>query len=212
MSIGVYDRNIGKARGIKYGMTGKHHSEETKRKISLNRRGISSSRKGKSIEEIFGIDIAKKMREALIKAQTGKHHSLETKMKMSIKGKKHWQDPKYIKIMIKARRTQPNKAELKLNSILQSILPNEHVLNVKGNIMVLGGKIPDFVNINGRKKVIELFGNYWHKERLRNYTETEKGRIEYFKKFGWDTLIIWEQELNNEESLKEKLLKHNGCI
>ena len=66
--------------------------------------------------------------------------------------------------------------------------------------MTIGSKIPDFVNINGQKKIIELFGSYWHKD----YDEYE--RTKYFRQFGWDTLVIWDYELErNEELLLNKL-------
>jgi hypothetical protein len=42
----------------------------------------------------------------------------------------------------KSIKAKPNKAERKLNLIIQSICKRRYALNVKGNIMVLGGKIP----------------------------------------------------------------------
>jgi very-short-patch-repair endonuclease len=72
---------------------------------------------------------------------------------------------------------------------------------VGGGDLVIAGKIPDFVNINGQKKLIELYGSYWHRN------DDPNNRIELFKEYGWKTLIIWEDELKMEEILKEKLLK-----
>lgn len=95
---------------------------------------------------------------------------------------------------------KPNRAERKLDAILQEICPDEFALNVKANIMVLGGKIPDFVNVNGRKKLIELYGDYWHRN------DNPQDRIDYLRQFGWETLIIWERELKDEAKLKQKLL------
>jgi len=62
---------------------------------------------------------------------------------------------------------------------------------------------PDFININGEKKAIEVFGCYWHKcphcfpnvaRKVKNF-QTEQGRKELFKKYGWDVIILWEHDL-----------------
>lgn len=94
----------------------------------------------------------------------------------------------------------PNKKELKLFCYADEVCPNEYVLNTRGEILILGGKIPDFVNINGKKKLIELYGDFWHRN------DNPQDRIDYFKQFGWDTLVIWESELKDREILKEKIL------
>lgn len=64
---------------------------------------------------------------------------------------------------------------------------------------MINGKNPDFTNINGQKKLIELFGDYWHKD------DNPQDRIDVFKPFGWDTLIIWERELKDIKQLKRKI-------
>ena len=216
-------------------MLGKHHSGKTKEKMSLNHadfRGENHPMFGKHPSEIT----RKKMRENHADV-SGKNSPFYGIHKFG-KENPHWKGGEVKKICLICKEefwvrrfrinsakfcgpqckaiyvlrhfAKPNKVELKLNSILQNILPNEYALNVKSDIMILGGKVPDFVNVNGQKKVIELFGEYWHTVRADNYTKTEKGRIEYFKKLGWDTLIIWERELKDIGTLKQKILKFNG--
>jgi len=46
---------------------------------------------------------------------------------------------------------------------------------------------------------IELFGNYWHK------AEEAEERKKIFAEYGFETLIIWENELKNEEAIIEKV-------
>ena len=41
----------------------------------------------------------------------------------------------------------------------------------------------------------------WHREQDINK------RIDYFKTFGWDILVVWKKELKNVDSLKQKLEK-----
>ncbi len=137
----------------------------------------------------------------------GKHLSQITKEKLRKKAIKQWQNPEYIKMMFKASSAKPTKMEIKFNSVLQEVLPSEYALNVRKEIMTLGRKIPDFVNVKGKKKIIELFGNYWHTGKMARYTEKE--RIDYFRDFGWDTLIIWENELKNIKTLTQKILEFN---
>jgi G:T-mismatch repair DNA endonuclease (very short patch repair protein)/YHS domain-containing protein len=72
----------------------------------------------------------------------------------------------------------------------------------------LDGAVPDFVNVNGEKKIVEFFGDYWHGQ-----TKTHKSTVDHenerklrFKKFGYDTIIVWEHELK-DKNWKSHLLK-----
>jgi len=96
---------------------------------------------------------------------------------------------------------KPNKIEQKLDNILQNLFPNEYKY-VGDFSFVLGGKNPDFMNVNGQKKLIELFGDYWHKG------EDPQIRIDFFKQFGFDTLVVWEHEFTDEKSLELKLKQY----
>lgn len=105
-----------------------------------------------------------------------------------------WANPEYAKKMFLALKLKPNKPELKLQSIFDKYFPNTYKYTGDGKF-IIDGKCPDFTNIDGKKEVVELFGNYWH-------TFNEVGpRIEHFARFGYTCLIIWEEELNNEDDL-----------
>lgn len=103
--------------------------------------------------------------------------------------KQLWQDPTYVRKQIKARGVYPNKTEMKLLSILNRLYPNEWKYVGDGEF-ILAGKNPDFVNVNGRKIVIDLFGEYWHTK------EEAVERIALFKKYGFKTVIIWGSKVN----------------
>jgi len=62
---------------------------------------------------------------------------------------------------------------------------------------------PDFFNINGEKKVIEVLGSYWHNK------EETKQRANNYKKYGYRMLSIWDYELENEVKVSNKILKFN---
>ena len=57
------------------------------------------------------------------------------------------------------------------------------------------------------KKVIEFFGEYYHGEKKtgRNKEQEEKLRIDHFRKYGFDCLVIWGSELKDFTLLKGKI-------
>ncbi|GAH00624.1 unnamed protein product, partial [marine sediment metagenome] len=105
--------------------------------------------------------------------------------------KNYWKDPEYQKKIAKALHCTPNKPEQALLILLNHLFPNEYKY-VGDFQFFLGGKNPDFMNINGRKSLIELYGTYWHRH------DDPQDRIDHFKKFGFSTLVVWENELKNQ--------------
>jgi len=135
----------------------------------------------------------------------GKPRTKETKSKIgkanSIQMKRLWQIIEYATNQMKAIHSKPNKAELALQGILDDCFPNDWRYTGDGSL-IIGGKCPDFSNINGRKVLIELFGDYWHRN------EDPQDKINYYKKYGYDCLVIWEHELKDEEALKQKIMQY----
>jgi len=125
-------------------------------------------------------------------------------MQISIKKKLYKFTDAHVRNWSKSMNLRPNKKESILLRILQDLkLPFKY--SGDGDC-IIGGKIPDFINVDGKKQLIEFFGKYWHeKDRIDN----GQSRIKHFKQYGYDTLIIWEEELKNEnlKNLCEKLLK-----
>ncbi len=109
-----------------------------------------------------------------------------------------FRDPVFVKKYRDGVNCKPNKPETLLTKLLESLYPGEWKYTGDFTFMV-GGKCPDFVNCNGQKKIIELFGDYWHRG------ENPQDRIDMFKPFGFDTLVIRERELKNIHSLTERL-------
>jgi len=105
-------------------------------------------------------------------------------------------DPILVKRVLTFRR--PNKTEKKLIKIFQKNFPNEFKF-VGDGLFVIEGLNPDWVNCNGKKLIIELFGEPWHEKE-----EAEK-RINIFAKYGFKTLIIWWKETRNKKLLIEKV-------
>jgi len=118
-----------------------------------------------------------------------------------------WKNEEFIANMRKSRALKPNGQEKELNKILQKLHPKEYKF-VGDFAFWIDGKNPDFVSVGGQKKLIELFGTYWHSQEItgRTRVEEERRRKKHFAKFGWKTLIVWEQELKDVEALEKKIV------
>ncbi len=60
--------------------------------------------------------------------------------------------------------------------------------------VVIGKKIPDFININGKKAVVEVLG--W-----RHLMRGEENLPEHYKKYGFECRIIWWYDCYNSKEL-----------
>ena len=61
---------------------------------------------------------------------------------------------------------------------------------------------PDFVECNGKKIAVEIFGDYWHSPLLNwklkeRSTLTHRQRI--LKKYGWKLVVFWQLDLLRED-------------
>jgi hypothetical protein len=124
----------------------------------------------------------------------------EERLKRSKNQKERWKDPEYIKKQIEASYIKPNKLELQFEKFLNELYLGEWKY-VGDFEFWLGGKNPDFMNVNGQKKLIELYGDYWHRD------DNPQDRIDHFKQYGFDTLILWESELKDLNKIKNKIQK-----
>lgn len=124
--------------------------------------------------------------------------TIEKRKEISEKSKQLWNNSEYIKKQMISRRVSPNKMELFLLKILEEHFVGKYEFVGDGKF-ILGRKCPDFVD-KENKKLIEFFGRNWHKP------EDEFSRPQYFKQFGYDTLIIWSDEIKSGHLL-EKLNK-----
>lgn len=165
------------------GKKGHPHTEAHKEKMSLLLKGRT-----------FSIDWRKK----LSKAKEGKYFGVSN----PFWGKRHTDETKkkIANGVLEHRKfSRPNKAEQRLLKLItENKLPYRYVGDGQ---FILGGKCPDFLNVNGKKQVIELFGTYWHP-----IFDIAK-RQEHFRQYGFDTLFIWEDELKDMEKVTKKLVK-----
>lgn len=149
-------------------------------------------------------------------ANSGRVRTKEQNKANSNRGRKMWQSPLYrekqLKAIFKGLDFKPNKSELLLNNLLQELFPNEWKFVGDGEV-IIGYKNPDFINVNGQKKIIEMNGDYWHgfEKTGRTKIEEEQQRRNHFVQYGYKTLIVWEYELDDIKKLKDKILEFHTC-
>lgn len=193
---------------------GRKHSEESKRKMSKSKIGRWVGENSPSYGKPKSEETKRKLSEALkgrLSPNKGIPCSEEAKKKVSRANKLNWSNPEFVKRMYKLRseKPKPNKVEKKLRQLLNKIQPHDWKYNGDFSQGIsIGGKIPDFVNVNGKKAVIELFGQYWHSPLFNQNVpqhRTYDATIKHYKKYGFDCLIIWDEELQHMEQVKEKI-------
>jgi len=138
--------------------------------------------------------------------------------------RKRWRDPELRKLMLPGLRKAQHAAraiqsksgaEEHLEYLLEEWLKDEWLF-VGNKSFVLDNLCPDFVNVNGKKKLIDLLGCYWHGcpecgfEGVGNAVRAHEldERSERFKKFGYEIIYVWEHELKDESKLREKIVEY----
>jgi G:T-mismatch repair DNA endonuclease (very short patch repair protein) len=106
---------------------------------------------------------------------------------------------------MKALCKKPTKPEKwMINLIDEYDLPYKYVGD---GAILIEGLNPDFINVNGQKLVIEIFGRIWHETFVRDWKRTEFGRRSVFAKYGYRTLIIWDDELEDESAILNRIMQ-----
>jgi hypothetical protein len=170
---------------------GHPHTEVTKQKLSVY------------ITEKYENDPEYRARhKKASEALRGKPLSPAHRQKVSESIKTLWEDPHYISRQVKARQKRPTEPERKIIKLIEdNELPYKYVGDGQ---VIIGKRCPDFINTNGKKEVIEVFGTYWH-----NILDMGD-RIENYRQYGFNCLIIWEDELNDSKRVLAKIKKFEG--
>ena len=215
-------------------MHGRHHSEMTKKKMAERKRGkplskkhrerLSAVRRGRKLTTIHRERIRlSKLGDKNPRGMLGTHHSKETIEKMKATHKELWRNSEYKKCRSKLQSEQWKDEEYKERRLqemhkgmfIQPNKPEQFLINIcnKHNFpykyvgngeFILAGKIPDFLNVNGQKKIIEVYGDYWHRN------DDPQDRINLFKQYGFDTLVFWEHEVYDEDYVVKKIGVFDG--
>jgi len=140
-----------------------------------------------------------------VKKQKESHEGCWTegrRKKISETQNKLWETQEHRSKMQRAWRVTPNAFEWLVGS-----LPEMSNYSFTGDFSKrIGNKCPDFV-WEEKKKIIELNGEQWHQDSKR-----EQSKIRTFKKYGYETLVIWWKEWNRgrgSKLIRQKIQRFN---
>lgn len=204
-------------RGEGMPMFGRHHSKETikKMRIAHKRTWADPKFKSRRTKEIQELCKTQKYKESHTKGVRKVVKTKEYRKALMAGIQRRGSNPNWLKSLCQG--IWPNNPEKILIKLLQKLFPNQWRYVGNGSFWLTSGGQhinPDFVNTDGQKKVIEMFGDYWHGEEKtgRVKEEEEQQRIDCFTKLGYQTLIIWEKELTNTEKLMKKIVDFNEVV
>ncbi len=158
----------------------------------------SSYKHGKTLKIIYCLDCKKQLSKNAYYFKYKRCNACAQKIETT----KKWKDISYRNKTTKAQRLGLNVSKNKKETILEEMLGKDYKFVGDGKV-IINGFNPDFINCNGQKKIIELYGDYWH--NLPKSKEQHKRRIKSYNKYGYKTLIVWEKELKDKEKLIKKI-------
>lgn len=186
-----------------------------------------SEKKCPACGEFFVVNVRKPKKKycshaCFAKGNTGHQKSEATRAKLSIASKaagvmkRLHKDPEFQRRRLNGLHKRPNRPEVYVRELLKNNFPGEYRFTGDGSFLI-DGLNPDFTNVNGQKKVIEVFGEAFHdpKSALKKvpYRGTEGGRRKVFRKFGYEMLVIWTKEIDGDEGILVKKIRrfHENC-
>ena len=186
-------------RAISKAHSGKVISEEAKRAISKANSGRVFSKEQNRANSERGIGNTHAL---------GLIHSEETKQLLAEAITHHWANysvgarDERVRNIGQGCQRSPTEPEWMTGFCLERHFPKEWAYNGDGKAgFVIGGKVPDFVNINGLKAVIEVFGSYHHDTDVFPNKMTPEELIAHYAKYGFKCLVLWDYECYDSEEL-----------
>lgn len=137
---------------------------------------------------------------------SGAHGSLSASMRRSWASLSSEERDERIRKIILGSQRRPTEPELDMWYWLGENKPGEWKYN--GDCregVVIGGRVPDFINVNGKKGTIEVFGSYHHDTFLFPHKETPDELIAHYARYGFKCYVFWDYEVYDDDLLKERL-------
>ena len=158
-------------------------------------------------EEIYGDWCGKMILIEPYKLKTNKHHFHSKKC--ADEWKRHPSEEEREKFREIRRHQKIPMHHTKPELIFKEIC-NKYNLPFKytGDVSLWIGKDkkklnPDFVECNGKKIVVEIFGDYWHSRLLNRNLREDAGlnyRKRHYSHYHWKSVFIWESDLLREDA------------
>lgn len=223
--LSILRNNYIRIRSKSEQLTGKIVSAETRKNMSIGQTGLKRAKSAikkfrnyllkshasgerDNVGQKISITAKKNWRDSDIRKRTLSAIRSETnRNKLKIITKNHWNNKDYRKkvlsSLLKSGLNRPNKSEKLVHSLLEEIVPNQYEYVGDGKIIIEGFN-PDFID-KLNKKIIEFFGNYWHSRE--DYKIRDKKKLQIYKDKGYKVLVIWGSELENIQTLKNRIQK-----
>ncbi len=170
---------------------GKKHTTETLKKIKLFQKGMIPHNKGKKMP----------IKSRMKSSKSHKEIYKDPKMRILVgkRSKKLWSNKSYrektIKAILKGLMKRPTSLEKTFIGLIKKYkLPYKYVGD---GAFLIGYKNPDFINTNGEKICVEVANRYHHPDPWA------ENRIKHFTKWGWECLIFFEDQFDEELILKK---------
>jgi len=188
---------------------GQPMASEAKAKMIAKKKGMLSWNKGIPMNEWMPEE-SNKVRKAKIKENNPRYWLGKKRLDMI----ERWKDPTYREEMVKRLRkasfTRPTKPEQRIIDITQEYnLPYQYTGD---GLVILFGLNPDFMNSNGAKKIIEIFGVAFHDPSITFRAEVpliqqEEYRKAIFASLGFDCLVLWDKEMErlSDEEIAQRI-------
>lgn len=172
-------------------------------------------KKGMTYDEQFGKEKSKIFRANMSKNHAdisgkknpmyGKKHTDSTKLKQRNKALLRWDNEEYVTKALNSFNMKPNSKELLLMRLMKEhSFPFNYIGDGKFWIRYRKSSFnPDFMS-DDKSMIIEFFGDYWHtidKERILR----DKKRLRAYSHYGYRTLVIWQSELVDINSVINKI-------
>jgi len=179
-----------------HGRRGLKWSEEDKKRIGNQHRGkvLSEESKQKLRNLYLGTTLSEKHKQKIsesMKGMPGRPHTEETKKKISAIKKQQWADG-----VFDSSAVNYSSYETKLEPVVAKL---GYKSTIKKRFYIKGAnktRVPDFYN-SDTKKIIEIFGEYWHRDRILpngKKHETPGEVIAWYAALGWDCTVVWAKE------------------
>ncbi len=124
---------------------------------------------------------------------------------------KMWRDPDgpfskqsyWNNLSASLSKTGMNDCEKIVYNLIEELFPGEYRYTGDYNFWI-HGRNPDFLCYKN-KKIIEHFGVWWHGEKVTGQSreDHEKERIKHFEKYGYECLVIWEDDIKSGKNLTQ---------
>ncbi len=125
-----------------------------------------------------------------------RYENPEERKKLSLIVTNLWKNPDFVENQRIGRAIKPNNPEYLIDLITHEYFSGWQYAGDYSKMV--NGKNQDFVN-EETKQIIEVYGDYWHDGK------DPTDRAEIFAQAGYETLVIWENELKNIDNVIYKL-------